>query len=178
MARVRVPRSAVITFSPGGVSLATGDDDASLMVFGVTLSLTPGTAVVYDAVTRDLSLPLTPDLPAFTPVASGSAAASPEGAASLIEAAWAIPVAFTTAGNLGQASGPGALRLRLGAGLSARIPSLDLDVPLRGLTVSAGSGLLELIGELDARVEPTIRLWDERVVGTGQPRNSSVLFHA
>src|SRR5262249_2706757 len=136
----RVPRSVTIVLARDRISLSTRDA-ASLDVYGVAIRLTPEeiTVVGYDNVTRDLTVPL-------VPAVRTSTLAAPEGVATIEGAAWAIPVAFTVPENLGQALGPGAIRLLLGSGLSVQIPPLDLTVPIRQVSVSVGLGLLEITG--------------------------------
>jgi hypothetical protein len=177
-AETRVPGSVSIVFAPGKVSLTTSGT-AAVSAFGVRVGLATGAGGVhYDHTTRDLTVPLTPDSAKFAPLASGIVVGALEGSASIDAVFWAIPVAFATVSDLGQASGVGAIRLLVGEGITLAIPSLNKRALLRSASISVAADLLETTGELAGRFESKVLLWAEQDATDPGVRMSSVLFTA
>jgi len=169
---------AVVADLPGVVTIVCAASGAtitalgasSLTVFGATVGLTwAAAAPVYEPTLGELLVPLTPDQPVLTPASHLSDLFALTASAPVLAGAWALPVATTTAAQLGAAAGAGLLTLTLGTGLNAAWTDMTTaPVALGSAFISAAAGVVTVLGAIfsPGQVQGEIELWPNTAPGT------------
>ena len=117
-ATIALPTTVTIVFTQAAATI-TALGNASVTLYGTPVGITwnKATPVPLTSV-GDIIIPCTPSVTSFPFNTVASALFKPSGTATLIGAGWALPVATTSIGALGNASGAGSLVLELGVGAS------------------------------------------------------------
>ncbi|MBI1826028.1 MAG: hypothetical protein HY287_02585 [Planctomycetes bacterium] len=165
-ANITLPTSATIEFGPTGAQL-TALSDSSVNVYGQAVPFHWNGAVpAFEGVTNEIVTLLTFTTNQFHVSAAESEVLVLSGTGPIQAASWALPVATTTPGNLGEAAGAGALMLAIGAGLSQRWAGLtqaaDLNetwlhlIPGQIVILALGSGTQQTPQVFDLWLNSTI----------------------
>ena len=165
-----LPATVTIVCTAEGATI-TALGDSSLTVFGATMGLAwAAAAPVYEPALGELLVPLTPDQAVLTPASHRSDLFAVTGSAPVQAGAWALPVAVTTAAQLGAAAGAGLLTLTLGTGLNATWRALTVTpapAVLGSAFVSAAAGVVTVLGAIASpgSVPGRIDLWSDAATG-------------
>jgi hypothetical protein len=136
--RLSVGATAQLALDPAQV--------ARLSAFGFGTNLTPAAGpVTYNPALNVLAVPLTAQTSPFTVASVKATAFSLAGAAPIIAAAWALPVAVIDPASLGAASGAGSLMLGLGPGLTGTWIGQATAVPLMNALLVADPASLAVL---------------------------------
>ena len=164
-----LPGTVTVVFAPSEATI-TALGDSSLTVFGATVGLTwAAAAPVYEPALGELLVPLTPDQPVLTPASHLSDLFAVSASAPVLAGAWALPVAITTAAQLGAAAGAGLLTLTLGTGLNAAWTGMTAaPAALGSAFISAAAGVVTVLGAIfsPGQVGGEIELWPNAAPGT------------
>jgi len=174
-AQIGLPASLGLEFGSGGLAALTLAE-SSLKAYGNAATLKRSTAAAFhDAMTHSIVIPCGISLERFTFAQQQSSLFQCGRATPVLQAGWSVVTTVTAPGNLGQASGAGALWLSLGGGLAAKWSAQPTPVVLAKPKLQLAPVSIAITAEIS--VDPVIKefpLWDESTTD----RRSSVTFEA
>jgi len=176
-ASVDLPPSATIQFDPAAAKL-TALSDSEVSVYGETIRFQwTGGAPVFEGVTNEIATPLSFSPNQFQVAEAQSKVNVLSGAGPIQAASWVLPVVVTTAANLGEAAGAGALLLTIGAGMSQQWEGLSQPallnqtllhlIPGQIVALAQGSGI---------QASETFDLWQGSTVDFAAARPYSSFY--
>jgi hypothetical protein len=172
---VQLPKTVTIGFSQVAAAVEA-IDSSSATVYSTTFNFVRNAnpPITFNNDTAIL-VPCTSSIASFSFAAVHSLEFTPSGTAAVVGTGWALPVAQTTLGALGQAAGAGSLLMGLGTGASAKWRLHPAVVPIVGWQIFVDPTQIIVIagGVAPSAVLTTYQLWPER---PPSKRNSSVDF--
>ena len=159
LAKISLPATVTIVFTQTTATI-TALADASVTLYGSTVGISwPTHVVTYSAGSPVILVAGKPNAANFVFSSVKSTLFTPSGMAKLSGAGWTLPVAVTTIGALGDASGAGSLLLELDDGAHAKA-AVTGDVAVRGWAIGVDPAqLFVLIGGVAAGSVTNYALW-------------------
>jgi hypothetical protein len=182
-----VSAQVTLSFTASGAAI-TSASDASLTVYGsaVDLKFEPG-APVYEPALGQILVPFQPQSSTFAVESVLSDIVELSGAALLLGAAWALPVAVTAPAQLGTAASAGLLLLVLGPGLAVTWPGVTGGaIGLGDVFLECAGGTLAFLAKIRGTNQPgcEIDLWPNAPPSTARSEidlsfaNDALLYYA
>jgi hypothetical protein len=176
-AAVTLPTSVTIQFDPAAAKL-TALTDSEVGVYGQTVRLQwVGAAPAFEGITNEIATPLTFSPNQFKVGEAQSELNVLSGSGPIQAASWLLPVVVTSAANLGEAAGAGALLLTMGAGVAQQWAGLSQPaisnqtllhlIPGQIVALAQGSGV---------QVSETFDLWQGFTVDFAAARPFSSFY--
>ena len=159
-ATIALPTTVTIVFTQTAATIqALGN--ASVTLYGTPVGLTWNHATPTPLTNvGSVLIPCSPSVTSFPFETVASSLFKPSGAAVVNAAGWALPVAMTTIGSLGNASGAGSLVLELGAGASLACAGRPGTSPIGGWLVTINPAqLFALVGGVGLASSTNYTLW-------------------
>ena len=174
-AQIALPANLGLQFGSAGLT-ALALAESSLKAYGNVATLQRSNAAAFhDAMTHSIVIPCSISLERFGFAEQQSDLFQSGKAAPVLQAGWSVVTTVTAPGNLGQASGAGALWLSLGGGLSAKWKGQPGPVALAKPKLQLAPASIAITAEIST--DPVVQefpLWNE----PSTQRRSSVTFEA
>lgn len=176
-AAVTLPTSVTIQFDPAGAKL-TALSDSEVSVYGQAMRFQwAGAAPAFEGITNEIATPLSFSSNQFQVTEAQSKVNVLSGAGPIQAAAWGLPVVVTTAANLGEAVGAGALLLTVGAGMSQRWEGLSEPALLKQTLLHLIPGQIVALAQgSGVQISETFDLWQRSTVDFAPARPFSSFY--